>query len=100
VARHDVPVTFWTYTPNGPMPSVRPIAVPEWPEIHENYAGLTRAGLDSIMTAFRPAHGGQLVLWHGEAGSGKTFALRALAWEWREWCPTRARSSGRACPAF
>src|ERR671934_1835 len=32
------------------------------------------------------AHGGQLVLWHGEAGTGKTFALRALAWEWREWC--------------
>jgi hypothetical protein len=25
-------------------------------------------------------------LWHGEAGTGKTFALRALAWEWREWC--------------
>jgi hypothetical protein len=35
---------------------------------------------------FRPAHGGQLILWHGEAGTGKTFALRALAWEWRDWC--------------
>src|SRR5438309_1629256 len=22
VARHDVPVAFWTYTPNGPMPSL------------------------------------------------------------------------------
>jgi hypothetical protein len=20
------------------------------------------------------------------AGTGKTFGLRALAWEWREWC--------------
>jgi hypothetical protein len=38
------------------------------------------------MSGFRPAHGGQLILWHGEAGTGKTFALRALAWEWREWC--------------
>jgi hypothetical protein len=27
-----------------------------------------------------------VVLWHGQAGTGKTFALRALAWEWREWC--------------
>jgi hypothetical protein len=38
------------------------------------------------MRDFRPAHGGQLILWHGEAGTGKTFALRALAWEWRDWC--------------
>jgi hypothetical protein len=86
VARHDVPVTFWTYTPQGPMPSIRPIAVPEWEEIEANYAASTRAELASIMHGFRPSHGGQLVLWHGEAGTGKTFALRALAWEWREWC--------------
>jgi len=26
------------------------------------------------------------VLWHGPAGTGKTFGLRALAWEWRDWC--------------
>jgi hypothetical protein len=86
VASHDVPVTFWTYTPNGPMPAVRPIAVPGWEEIRGNYAGDTRAELERIMSGFRPAHGGQLILWHGDAGTGKTFALRALAWEWREWC--------------
>ena len=38
------------------------------------------------MRDFHPAHGGKLILWHGEAGTGKTFALRALAWEWRDWC--------------
>ncbi len=27
-----------------------------------------------------------MILWHGEAGTGTTFALRALAWEWWEWC--------------
>ncbi|HEY3182150.1 MAG TPA: DUF5925 domain-containing protein [Gaiellaceae bacterium] len=86
VARHDVPVAFWTYTPNGPMPSLRPIAVPEWDEIGENYAAATRGALEPIMRDFKPAHGGQLILWHGEAGTGKTFALRALAWEWRDWC--------------
>lgn len=86
VARHDVPVTFWTYTPNGPMPSMRAIAVPEWSEIRDNYAAETRGELERIMSGFRPSHGGQLILWHGDAGTGKTFALRALAWEWREWC--------------
>ena len=83
---HEVTVTFWTYSPHGPMPSWRSIAVPEWEEIAPNYTAATRAALDGLMQGFRPAHGGQLVLWHGEAGTGKTFALRALAWEWRHWC--------------
>jgi hypothetical protein len=25
-------------------------------------------------------------LWHGEPGTGKTFAIRALALAWKEWC--------------
>jgi hypothetical protein len=82
----EVPVTFWTYTPHGPMPAPRTIAVPEWDEISSNYAEETRRQLDAVMREFRPSHGGQLVLWHGTPGTGKTFALRALAWEWREWC--------------
>jgi len=82
----EVPVTFWTYTLHGPMPSMRTIAVPEWSEIDANYSAETRAALEAIMHRFRPAHGGQLLLWHGTAGTGKTFALRALAWEWRDWC--------------
>ena len=85
-SKNEVPVTFWTYGPQGPHPSWRSIAVPGWDEIRTNYAAPTRSGLERLMTDFRPAHGGQLVLWHGEAGTGKTFALRALAWEWRSWC--------------
>jgi hypothetical protein len=68
------------------MPSWRSIAVPSWPEIRDNYSAETRLELDRLMTNWKPAHGGQLVLWHGNAGTGKTFGLRALAWEWREWC--------------
>jgi hypothetical protein len=83
---HEVPVTFWMYTPQGPRPSWRPIAVPAWEEIEVNYSRTTRDQLGALMSEFQPARGGQLVLWHGEAGTGKTFALRALAWEWREWC--------------
>lgn len=85
-AAQDIPVMFWTYSPQGPVPSMRKISVPEWSEIRDNYPGRTRESLDALMQHFRPAHGGQLILWHGEVGTGKTFALRALAWEWRDWC--------------
>jgi hypothetical protein len=85
-SKHEVPVTFWTYGMQGPQQSWRSIAVPSWEEIEANYAASTHAPLASIMRDFRPSHGGQLVLWHGPAGTGKTFALRALAWEWRDWC--------------
>jgi hypothetical protein len=83
---HKVNVQFWTYGPHGPIPSWREISVPEWTDLEANYTSSTRSGLDQLMRDFRPAHGGQLILWHGEAGTGKTFALRALAWEWRDWC--------------
>lgn len=83
---HKVPVQFWTYGPHGPISSYREVSVPEWPDLEPNYAKPTRSGLDALMRNFAPAHGGQLILWHGEAGTGKTFALRALAWEWRSWC--------------
>jgi Domain of unknown function (DUF5925) len=83
---HEVTVTFWTYGPHGPASSWRSIVVPAWEEIRENYTASTQAELERLMTEFRPAHGGQLILWHGLAGTGKTFGLRALAWEWREWC--------------
>ena len=83
---HEVPITFWAYTPQGAQPSFRNIGVPEWDEIGSNYSATARDQLAGIMRGFQPSRGGQLILWHGEAGTGKTFALRALAWEWREWC--------------
>ena len=82
----EVTVTFWTYGPHGPQPAWRTISVPAWGDITDNYPGSTTAGLARLMEGFEPAHGGQLILWHGEVGTGKTFALRALAWEWRDWC--------------
>jgi hypothetical protein len=85
-AAQEVTVTFWTYGPHGPQPAWRTISVPAWGDIETNYAAGTHGGLARLMSGFRPAHGGQLVLWHGGVGTGKTFALRALAWEWRDWC--------------
>jgi hypothetical protein len=67
-SKHEVQVTFWTYGPHGPMPSWRSIAVPGWDEIRDNYGAGTRAELERLMRGFQPAHGGQLILWHGLAG--------------------------------
>ena len=35
---------------------------------------------------YRPDGRGQLILWYGDPGTGKTYSLRALGWQWREWC--------------
>lgn len=84
-AEDEVPVSFWSYTPNGPRSISRRITVPSWGAVEGNYGGDTYEGLDRMMTGFRPSHGGQLILWQGIPGTGKTWALRALASEWREW---------------
>jgi hypothetical protein len=81
-----VPVTFWTYSPHGPMPMGRTLSVPEWTEISGNYAPETGDPLTRLMKGDLAWRGGQLILWHGETGTGKTTALRALAREWASWC--------------
>ena len=81
-----VPVRFWSYGPHGPMPMGRTLSVPSWAEIAPNYPVETAAGLARLMSGDLPWRGGQLILWHGETGTGKTTALRALAREWSSWC--------------
>lgn len=80
-----VAVNFWSATQNGGRNIRRDIDVPTWASIEDNYP--RNEGLsDTLSPDFRPGKGGQLILWHGEPGTGKTTALRALAHEWREWC--------------
>lgn len=84
----QVPVTFWAQTPSGvPVNPRRRVHAPSWAEVRDNYAGATRRQLDELMAAREPGNGG-LLLWHGEPGTGKSHALRALAREWRGWCDT------------
>jgi hypothetical protein len=81
----EVPLSFWTYGPHGPIEHVRRIVVPDWDDIADNYPAGVRGRVAAVMDDFRPARGGQLLLWQGEPGTGKTYALRALAWRWRDW---------------
>jgi ATPase family associated with various cellular activities (AAA) len=65
----------------------RRLAVPAWTELADNYPAAVRVELERLM-ATRPAFAGsgRLLLWHGEPGTGKTHAVRALGWEWHDWC--------------
>ena len=83
-----IEVGFWYLTPQGPQRAERRIVAPMWEEIEQNYGTQTREGLAKAMRDFRPSHGGQIILWHGQPGTGKTWALRALCREWRDWCST------------
>jgi hypothetical protein len=81
-----VPVTFWAGG-ESPTSARRRVPAPLWQEIAPNYAHGTRGALDSLMVANRPGPGG-LLLWHGDPGTGKSYALRALARSWHGWCDT------------
>jgi hypothetical protein len=84
---HIVPISFWSMTAaRGPRSIERDIVVPFWEDIGENYEHKTRERLDRLFNGFTPSKGGQLVLWHGLPGTGKTFALRSLVHSWIKWC--------------
>jgi ATPase family associated with various cellular activities (AAA) len=79
-----LPISFWSLSAH---PIVRRIAAPRWSEIRENYPSPVSNQIASLMSADSSLSlRGRLLLWHGDPGTGKTYALRALGWEWREWC--------------
>jgi hypothetical protein len=61
------------------------IVVPTWEQIRGNYPTSVAADLTSLIER-GSNQSARLLLWHGLPGTGKTYALRALAREWREWC--------------
>jgi len=82
-----LPIAFWSGSDTGSTGTVRKIRVVPWNEISSNYCRKTRDDLTALVERSEPdSNSGRLLLWHGEPGTGKTFAIRALAWAWKEWC--------------
>jgi hypothetical protein len=81
-----VHVKFWYLTNQGPSYLSRTINVPDWPKIANNYEKTTQGEIDRLFHEFTPSLGGQLILWQGIPGTGKTYALRSLCDAWRDWC--------------
>jgi len=64
------------------------IQVPTWKDIRANYPDATLAELDDLHGVAEPHGRGQLVVFHGSPGTGKTTAVRSLARAWAPWCRT------------
>jgi hypothetical protein len=81
-----VPVTFWTDGTFGPNARLRRIEASPWEPIQSNYTAAVSGELAELMGwESGPERDGQLLVWLGEPGTGKTWALRALVSEWSSW---------------
>lgn len=81
-----VPITFWSMGEFGPSQRLRRIEAQPWEDVAANYPAAVRSELERAM-AWESGDdaSGQLLLWQGLPGTGKTWALRALASQWAPW---------------
>lgn len=79
-------VTLWRHAGHGLRQWHRRVEALDWAEIAQNYPQDVRAQLDWLNKLDSAGHSGRLILWHGEPGTGKTTAIRALIRSWHDRC--------------
>lgn len=87
VSKDVVKVRFWNSGHGGASMTARTIDAPVWADIRHNYSAPVLKDLDRLnnLTPDSDLGGGKLILWSGLPGTGKTYAIRALAQSWRKW---------------
>ena len=85
VSEEDEEVSFLVW--GNSEYEMRRIARRPWKEVAQHYPEqTTRQSVTRLMDlTAETKRGGQVIIWHGEPGTGKTSAIVALATEWN-WC--------------
>lgn len=83
-ARVKVNFWYWSAPKAWARRITRLLEVPGWAEIAINYPPRTRHAVEALVASGMDARSGQLILWFGDPGTGKTYALRALLMAWKE----------------
>lgn len=79
-----IQIVFWKYLRSYVDYDISSIKAPDYKDLKGNYSSKVSAALDTMASWKEWPEGGKLCLWHGPPGTGKTYAIRALAkkWDW------------------
>lgn len=75
---------FWHLSPDGPVGHTKELLCPSIKDIEDNYTPVIQNMLYKLADMRKPDNNGKIVLWQGEPGTGKTYAVRALARAWSQ----------------